>query len=583
MAALTGAGCGLLEPAAWKVPGKQEVQTATPEPVTSAPAFRLFGADEETPAPVLWTAQTGTIGTLAYLQGTRKMQVRGYGLLVGLEGPGSNKCPKAISDYLQKEIGRLQRAELGPATDVSPLSLIHSPHAAAVIVEGEIPAAAVKGTAFDVFVRVLDPTVKSLAGGVLLPCNLRIIADLERPLEGKILARAGGRVFTNPFAKRDAPTGDSEPGRGRILSGGRSIEDRVIQLILTTPSFSMIQQIAQLLNERFGPTPKIADAVSPTNIRLTVPRAYYGREMRFLDVVVHMSVTGSTEMAEVRAKALGDDLARPEAPYEDTALCLEALGQVAIPAARKHYADRQRATSFYAARVGARLGDQLSIQVLRHHATERHGLYRQAAIAELGETRVYRTGVSTALRELLDDEDALVRIWAYEALRQQRDVSIDTRPVGRDNFILDVVASHGPPIIYVHRTHDRRIAVFGSSLRCRQPLLYSHQDRPVTISARSGDNKIVLARKIGGGRRVWDPIQVSFSVQDLIRVLGSEPTEGADGQPEGLAIDYPVVIDVLSELCKEGSIPADFRIEQPSVTDLLGPTEPVVRPESDEL
>lgn len=574
-----------MDPGGWFAKKNAEPeQTATAEPVTSSPAFRIFNADEDTsPIAVIWTAQTGTVGTLASVQGDRRLTVRGYGLLIGLDGPGSSKCPKAVSEYLQKEIARLQRSELGSAASISPLNLIHSPHVAPVIVRGDIPPGAVKGTRFDVVVQVVDRDVKSLAGGVLLPCNLRLVANPDAPLEGRIVARAAGRVFTNPFTKGEGATGDSQPGQGRILSGGVSSEDRRVALILMTPSYGTIQLVSRRINDRFGSTPKTADGVSPTIIKLAVPRAYYGREMRFVDLVMHLSLTESTESAEVRAKALADDLARADAPYEETAMCLEAMGKPAIPSVQKHYADRQRVTSFYAARIGARLGDQLSIDALRRHATERNGLYRHVAIQELGETKAYPAAVSTALRELLDDDDPLIRIAAYEALRRQGDASIETRAIGRDNFVLDILPSKGPPIAYARRTHDRRIALFGAALRCREPVLYSYPDRPVTISARNGDKKVALVRKVNGGRRVWDPIRVSLAVPDLIRALGADPTEGADGQPEALGIDYAVVIDVVAELCKDKSIPADFRLEQPSVTDLLGPAEPIMRPESDEL
>ncbi len=586
IAAWAAGGCAFLDPAGWmapKKPGEGDAQTAVAEPVMSAPAFRLAGPEESAAGPVVWTAQTGTVGTVASVQGDRGIQLRGYGLLIGLEGPGSSKMSKSMSEYLQKEISRLQRAELGPATDASPLQLIQDPHSVPVIVRGEIPPAAVKGTRFDVMVQVLDRDVRSLAGGVLLPCSLRLVVNPDAPLEGRVLARAAGRVFTNPFARGEGNPGDTAPGQGRILGGGWSIENRRISLILATPGYGMVQQISQLLNNRFGSQPKTADAVSPTTITLAVPRAYAGREMQFVTLALHMPLTGSTEETEARAKALTDELARPGAPAEEIALCLEAIGKPAIAMVRRHYAHHQRATSFYAARTGARLGDPLSVEVLRRHAMERNGLYRQAAIQELGDTKAYPAAVSTTLRELLDDEDALVRIAAYEALRRQRDPCLESRAVGQDNFVLDIVPSKGPGIVYARRTQQRRIALIGTALRCREPLLYAYPERPVTISARAGDNRIALVRKVGGGRRVWDPIQVSFAVADLVRALGSDPTEGPDGQPEGLGIDYTVVLDVLAELCRDKSIPAEFRLEQPTVADLLGPAEPVTRPESDEL
>lgn len=583
-------GCAFLDPAGWQGPGKPrpgtDAKPAAPEPVISAPVFRLPTSAELAPAGPAWTCQTGTVGSMAYLQGARPMRVGGYALVVGLAGGGSSRCPRSVSDYLEKELRRMAPAELGEYAGMSPGDLIRSTDSAVVLAEAQIPTAAVKGSTFDIFVRSLDRDVKSLAGGLMLPCNLRVYLSQETLLDGRILAKASGRVFANPFTRASGDTGgDSEPGRGRVLGGGRTTQDRRIQIIMTTPSYPIVQSVSRILNDRFGASPKTADPISPTNIRLTVPRVYHGRETQFLDLVLHLPTIDAAEMRELRAKALSDELMRPDAPYENTALCLEALGQPAIPLVRRLYAHRQRATSLYAARIGARLGDELAVEALRRHAEEREGRYRQAAIRELGDTPAHRTGsaVSRVLRTLVADADPRVRIWVYEALRRQGDAAVTSIRVGRDNFMLDLVSCDGPPLLYARRTQERRIALLGPSLRCRPPLLYSHPGRPVTISARKGEDQISLVRKLDDRGRIWDPIHVSCAVEEVIRTLGGDAVRRDDGRPEALAIDYAVVLDVLSEFCRDGAIAADFRMEQPSVADMLGPAEPMVRPESDEL
>ena len=40
-----------------------------------------------------------------------------------------------------------------------------------------------------------------------------------------------------------------------------------------------------------------------------------------------------------------------------------------------------------------------------------------------------------------------------------------------------------------------------------------------------------------------------------------------------------IVLDVLYRLCEQGAINADMRWEEPSVEDLIGPLEPIGRPE----
>ncbi|MBN1488497.1 MAG: flagellar basal body P-ring protein FlgI [Phycisphaerae bacterium] len=574
---LSSAACELFDPNQWKATDGTSVEPAKPEPVLA------YSDAGDAAGQGVWAADTGTVASVAYLRGNQNMAVGGYGLVIGLDGGGSSTCPQSVAEYLRKEI---RRTQLGASPTVShaisPDDLIKSPHTAAVMVMGEIPAAALKGRRFDVFVRAVDQDVKSLAGGTLLPCDLRLLSTGMRPdPEGRLLGRAAGRVFTNPFSRDGDTTSDSDPREGRVLGGGCSTnEDRRVALNPVSPSYSIVREVARSINNRFGPTHKSADPLSPSSVKLSVPPQYEGRESEFLELATHIPLATGREMIELRAKALSDDLARPEAPYERTSLCLEAIGPSAIPFVRKHYTHRQRATSYFAARVGGRLGDDLAIEVLRQHAEERDGSYRQPAIEELGRIEVAPAMVTSALRGLLEDDDPRIRIAAYESLRRRDDPVVQSYRVGEENFVLDVVASKGSGLIYARRTGERRIVLIGSSIRCRPPLFYSGTDRPVTLSANGDAEKITLVRRFDDGRRISDPVQVSLDVSELVRVLGADLAPGGSG---GLGADYGLVLDILSEFCQSGAILAQFRLEQTSVTDLLGPIEPMVRPETDEL
>ena len=52
---------------------------------------------------------------------------------------------------------------------------------------------------------------------------------------------------------------------------------------------------------------------------------------------------------------------------------------------------------------------------------------------------------ATPLRRLLDDEDPRVRIAAYEELTARRDLAVQSRPVGVDNFLLELAPSSRRP------------------------------------------------------------------------------------------------------------------------------------------
>jgi hypothetical protein len=567
----------------WSWGKKKELpeSSARSEPVRTTTDDSLAGSGSAAGARPAFVSQTGTIGTVMYLQSSRKMRLEGCGLVIGLNGRGSSRCPRAAEEYLQREIRRSQLSSPGAVPDFSPQELIESPHTAAVMIDAEVPAAAVAGTRFDVYVRAVDPAVESLIGGVLLATDLRL-PHPQRRLEGRIMGRASGRVFANPFA-RDDDTSDALPGRGRILGGGTNDDDRVIQIVSVTPSYAVVQQVMRIVNERFGGMPKTADAVSTTNVRLHVPGEYRSDPAHFVQLVFHLPLMDSLSMAELRIKALGDELARPDAPYEETALCLEAVGATAIPTARKYYAHRQRATSFYAARVGARLGDDLAIEVLAHHANDSGSPFRHAAIRELGDAAARHGwgGAMRVLRTLLADPDPTIRLPAYEGLQKAGASDVTRYVVGTDNYVLDVVSCGGPSLIYARRTAERRFAILGPPLYCQPPVFYSYPDRPVTVSANVDAEKVVLVRRDDG--RVWKPLRVSLRVEEMVRALGGDRLASLGGDLQGLGVDYAHVMDVLSVLCRSGSIPSRFYVEQPDLQELLGPTEPLERPESDEL
>jgi len=108
----------------------------------------------------------GTVGSVAYVQGKRLMRVRGYGLVWGLNGRGSKDCPPGVRDYLLREIRKVRLAHPHVDRNLTAEQLIDSLNTSVVEVTGDIPAGAVKGRAFDVFVSAstVSPDTRSLAG-----------------------------------------------------------------------------------------------------------------------------------------------------------------------------------------------------------------------------------------------------------------------------------------------------------------------------------------------------------------------------------------------------------------------------------
>ncbi len=161
-------GC---DPALWnkKGPTTRPAGTMSPETLRQRPSV----------------AMEGTIGSVTYLQGARMMRVRGYGLVVGLGNKGSRNVRPAIREQVLTELRRYRSANPHLTRDLpSPERQIATLDTAVVEVLADIPAGAVKDQHFDVSLRADDPDTQSLAGGYLIPCDLRIFQE-GAPGEGK--------------------------------------------------------------------------------------------------------------------------------------------------------------------------------------------------------------------------------------------------------------------------------------------------------------------------------------------------------------------------------------------------------------
>ncbi|MGQ9651177.1 MAG: flagellar basal body P-ring protein FlgI [Phycisphaerae bacterium] len=531
-------------------------------------------------------AMEGTIGSVANLQGMRYMRVRGYGLVWGLNGQGSRFCPPAIRERILRDIRRFRLANPHLERNLTAEELIDSMNTAVVEVTGDVPAGAQEGTIFDVVVSAVatSPDARSLAGGHLLPCELQILQETSPgdAIEGRTHAKARGPVFTNPFiGSTTQPAADTSLLEGRVIGGGVNTLKRRLGLDTFVSSYRTVREIADAINSRFAGDPKIADPTSSSHVDLRVPDEYRGKEARFVELVMHLPLSPSPAVREMRTKTLISELSSSIEPPEDAALSLEGIGPSVITLLSPLYTHPQRQVSWYAARTGLRLGDAPALEVVARHAKDPKSPYRMQAIREMG--NCHRIALAaTVLRELLDSPDTWVRIRAYEALRTADRSAMVSVVVGRDpgNFILDVLPSAAPPLIYARRSEVRQIALIGANqMAFRLPLFYSKPGKQVTLSAAAGDHKLTVLRKELD--RVAGEFKVPLSVVQLTRFMGDDPRMGPDKTPAGLGLDYAVVLDVLYTLCQDGALNARMEWEQQSIEDLIGPLRPTGRPESD--
>lgn len=512
----------------------------------------------------------GTVCEYATLVGQGDMPVQTHGLVIGLGNKGSREVPpqikKDLSEYLLKMNFNSYRHR---TAGITPDLVMSDLDTAVVLVGGAIPLGAPVGSRFDVFVSSLPQTAtESLDGGMLMPRELRLAVH-GRAVSGlrtNEYAMAGGEVFVNPFLDPSKPEELQKAREGRIIGGGKVTKARPIRLQLLRPDYARINLLQRRINERFGMTSptRVANALNPSVIDLTVPRDYADDYEHFLKLILRLPVRSSSGAAMERdARLLGEQIELPEAPCEEISLVWEAMGRPVLSAIRPLYLSKNPAAAFYALRAGLRLEDDLAIEPLERIAQMAGSPHQILAIQELGRTRQAER-VKPGLRKLLDDSSELVRIAAYEALVSQNDTDIITRyKVGE--FALDVVACGGAAAIYATQSRHARIVLFGKDIGVTTPVFFCGPEDLVTVNAVQHKDKLTVFRKVYDPRRpgrVSESFVVDADARTLVLTLGRPATVDADGQVQGLGLTYGQVVSTLYWMCKKGDIAAKFVLQQ---------------------
>jgi flagellar P-ring protein precursor FlgI len=199
------------------------------------------------------------------VEGVRKNQLVGYGIVVGLNGTGDTlRNSPFTKQSLQSMLERL-----GVNTRDAPD--IETKDAAAVMVTADLPPFGAPGARIDVTVSALGDA-KSLLGGTLMVTPLM-------GADGQTYAVAQGTVQTGSVAASGA-SGSSVvkgvPTSGRIASGGTIEREvnfaldqmKVVRLTLRNPDFTTAERIAAAVNSVH---PGSAAAENPTIVALQAP------------------------------------------------------------------------------------------------------------------------------------------------------------------------------------------------------------------------------------------------------------------------------------------------------------------------
>ncbi len=551
--------------------GCSSIEKAPPQP-QSARVDRSFALN----VPRI---MRGTIASETVLLGYQPVIVRGYGLVVGLNGTGSRDIPPQVRSHMLAEMARhgIGRTSKGLG-HIKPTEMLDSPDTAVVIVEAVVPPGAVgrqmqrglrsSGTRFDTRVYA-DPRTgtTSLEGGRLYTAELRPVRSGEfLPPTGSQqaapLAEARGPIFVNPFAEPGALERDTvNRTTGRILNGGEAVKDIPLKMRLSSPGHSRAEIIQSAVNTRFPQEPGQRDPTawgeSDESIRISVPPSYRNDPTEFIELLRHTTILQS------RVEAIASNIKRTlvSAPgfAFDASWRWQALGQRALPIVRELYDYAEEMPRLAALRAGAKLGDPLVVPPLIDMASSTSGDVRRQAVVLLGDMQL-DPRIDRALRLKLNDDDLDIRLAAYEALALRADPYM-SRTVVDGKFILDVVASD-EPLIYVAQVGQPRVAIFGRDLALNRPLLLDAWDGRFIMQAERDDKLVeVYYRPADGTERLIETIEPSL--EEFIRFLGHKTTIE---QPEpGLGLSYGETIGVLYQIWREKYIDADFKAEQDRV------------------
>jgi hypothetical protein len=563
------------------------VERADPKPKLDALNARNFTLDVE---PIM----RGTVASETVVTGFAPTVVRGYGLVVGLNGNGSRLMPADVRAHILRE---MTRRGVGNPTmnlpELTPEKLLDTEDCAVVIVEGVIPPGAPKGTAFDVRVFAVPGSgTTSLEGGRLWTTDLRPGPLVTGNRQARILAEAAGDVFINPFVEPNATRKDTVNRlSGRILDGGNVKGDMLLRLRMATTSHARASTIQSAINSMFPQEPGQRDDTargrSGDAIDITVPPSSHDQPEDFVQLVQHTPML--VEAPEQTAMYVRRSLLATPGMAEAASWRWRAIGKKAIPMFQDLYNYPEEQVRLAALVAGAHLDDPLTVQPLlamaaspvAEGAGSADPKNRLTAI-ELLSRMGMNPAIDLGLRPLLDDPDVDIRLAAFDALDLRRDPSVSILAVD-DKFDLMTVPSTRP-MIYIAQTGRPKIVVFGE-IRLSESMTFQAWSNRLMMKADPGDTMVQV---------FWRPAEgappeikrVSPQLAEFIPFLGHQTT--IERPAAGLGLTYSESIGALHQLWRKGYMgKADFKAEQDrilaSIIRSQKPDEVLERPEFDDL
>jgi hypothetical protein len=482
------------------------------------------------------------IDSVAVVAAPEPVRVEGIGLVGGLSGTGSASCPGALRQYLRRYI-----MAQTPVGGYSADELINSRNTAVVRLQGVIPPAPTKDAHFDVAVSLFPGSeTTSLYGGWLYAAELRPAGS--GGVATRVLATVEGPVFIDRIDNRQPSLTE-----GWILGGGQVAGEYRGIITLRKGNYLLASRIRNRLNDRYGPN--TADALSPTVLGLRIPDEYRRRGLRFL-AMVGATYLDRPELANARANALVQRLAvSPD--KESSEIALEAIGHSTLGKLGALLGASDEEVRLRAARCLLNLRDDRGFAVLRTIALDVNSQRRLEALQAIA-AGATRNDAAVVARVLLRDRDPAIVLGAYECLRKADDLAIRREFVGR-SFYVEQVAQSDYKGIYVARSGDPRIVLFGAPLQCRDNVFVESPDGMVVVNSRPGQGYVSVMRRRPGGRGIIGPLNTSFDLAVIIRALGGEPPGANEAGVPGLGVCYSDIVVLVQQMATKNMVAAEFR------------------------
>ena len=503
------------------------------------------------------------------VQDLRPMVVSGWGLVTQLRGTGDNSAiPTPVRDYIRRELLRLGYSTV--QNPIGPEQVMRDPTNAVVRVDTLIPAGARQNDRVDAFVSApAESYTTSLSHGMLMRASLAPMGA-DRLATINVYAMAEGPVFVNPeYALADQKNLDANARNslryGVIMDGGLNLYDNPIVLRVRDPQYSTAMAVAQRINQRFqnvadkiGQQGRLAQAQPQDDaiVYVYLPRAYRGNAEHFAGVVKHLYMESNPAYLATIAEKLGEAAMAPDAPLENISYAMEGIGPPAEQVLEKLMLNSRPEIAYAAARAAAFIGDDLeqARSLLVKMANTPDHPFRLNAVQTLSELP-QSSETDQYLRQLINADNTAIRVAAYKALVRNNDPRVYSRVI-REKFVLDLVPSSAPPMIYATRQGIPRLAIFGVRQSLATPLTFAAINSRLTLTADKAEGPVTLFYR--ADRNYGDKVNTTIKqmsradLPDIIARLGGQASQ----EEVPLDFSYADVVALLKAMNDAGKLQA---------------------------